>query len=133
MTKAVSHFFYLPEDKVPLPPPDAKVSTTACDYCIVGCGYKVYTWPLGKEGGPKARQNALHVDFPTETKWISPNMHNVVYVEGKPHHVVVTPDGDAEVVNRGGNHSIRGGVLAQKCYNPNKPSQDRLLHPMMRV
>ena len=133
MTKAVSHFFYLPEDKVPLPPPDAKVSTTACDYCIVGCGYKVYTWPLGKEGGPKARQNALRVDFPTETKWISPNMHNVVYVEGKPHHVIVTPDGDAEVVNRGGNHSIRGGVLAQKCYNPNKPSQDRLLHPMMRV
>jgi arsenite oxidase large subunit len=60
-------------------------------------------------------------------------MHNVVHVGGKPHHVLVVPDGDAKVVNVGGNHSIRGGVLAQKCFNPNKPSQDRLLYPMMRV
>jgi arsenite oxidase large subunit len=128
--------YYLPEDHVPLPPPDAKVSTTACDYCIVACGYKAYTWPLGKEGGPRATQNALKVNFPAGTntgKWISPNMHNVVFVEGRPHHVVVVPDGDAKVVNVGGNHSIRGGALAQKCYNPNKPSQERLLHPMMRV
>ena len=135
MAKAVSHF-YLPEDKVPLPPPDAKVSTTACDYCIVACGYKAYTWPLGKEGGPKASQNALKVDFPAAInsgKWISPNMHNIVHVEGKPHHLIVIPDGDSKVVNVGGNHSIRGGVLAQKCFNPNKPSQERLLHPMMRV
>ncbi len=128
--------YYLPEDRVPLPPADAKVSTTACDYCIVACGYKVYTWPLGKEGGPKAAQNALKVNFPAGVstgKWISPNMHNVVYVDGRPHHVIVVPDGDAKVVNVGGNHSIRGGALAQKCYNPNKPSQERLLHPMMRV
>ncbi|MEK7444031.1 MAG: arsenate reductase (azurin) large subunit [candidate division NC10 bacterium] len=128
--------YYLPEDQVPLPPADAKVSTTACDYCIVACGYKVYTWPLGKEGGPRAAQNALKVNFPAGVntgKWISPNMHNVVYVNGRPHHVVVMPDGDAKVVNVGGNHSIRGGALAQKCYNPNKPSQERLLHPMMRV
>ncbi|MBI2370141.1 MAG: arsenate reductase (azurin) large subunit [Deltaproteobacteria bacterium] len=135
MAKAVHHF-YLPEDKVPLPPRDARVSTTACDYCIVGCGYKVYTWPLGKEGGPKATQNALQVNFPAPInsgKWISPNMHNIVNVDGKPHHLVVIPDGDATVVNLAGNHSIRGGVLAQKCFNPNKPSQERLLHPMLRV
>ena len=128
--------YYLPEDQVPLPPADAKVSTTACDYCIVACGYKVYTWPLGKEGGPRAAQNALKVNFPAGVntgKWISPNMHNVVYVDGRPQHVVVIPDGDSKVVNVGGNHSIRGGVLAQKCYNPNKPSQERLLQPMMRV
>jgi arsenite oxidase large subunit len=135
MERPVSHF-HLPEDKVPLPPPDAKISTTACDYCIVGCGYKVYTWPLGKEGGPKAAENALKTNFPAgimSGKWISPNMHNIVHVDGKPHHLVVIPDGDATVVNIGGNHSIRGGVLAQKCYNPNRPSQDRLLQPMMRV
>ncbi len=132
---SVSHF-QLPEDRVPLPPRDAKVATTACDYCIVGCGYKVYTWPLGKEGGPKASQNALKADFPATInagKWISPNMHNVVHVDGRPHHLVVIPDGDSKVVNVQGNHSIRGGVLAQKCFNPNKPSQERLLHPMMRV
>jgi arsenite oxidase large subunit len=131
----VSHS-YLREDQVPLPPPDATVHTTACDYCIVGCGYKVYTWPLGKDGGPKKHQNALRVDFPTAVnagKWISPNMHNVVSVGGELQHVVVIPDGDATVVNVQGNHSIRGGVLAQKCFNPSKPSQERLLHPLMRV
>jgi len=135
MAKKVTHY-YLPEDSVPLPPPDAKVSTTACDYCIVGCGYKVYTWPLGKEGGPKAAQNALKVNFPAGVntgKWISPNMHNIVQIDGRPHHVLVVPDGDAKVVNVGGNHSIRGGVLAQKLFNPNKPSQERLQHPLMRV
>ena len=44
---------YVPQDSVPLPPPDANMVTTACDYCIVGCGYRVYTWPEGTEGGPK--------------------------------------------------------------------------------
>ena len=48
--------------QVPLPPIDAKVVPTACDYCVVGCGYKVYTWPVGSEGGPKASENALGVD-----------------------------------------------------------------------
>src|SRR3990172_7886634 len=133
---AQASHFYLREDTVPLPPADAKVATTACEYCIVACGYKVYTWPMGKAGGPKASQNALKVDFPVKTnsgKWVTPNMHNVVLVDGQPHHVVVIPDGDAKVVNPGGNHSIRGGVLAQKCFNPNKPSQQRLVYRMMRV
>src|SRR3972149_5762113 len=77
--------YYLPEDQVPLPPADAKVSTTACDYCIVACGYKVYTWPMGKAGGPKASQNALKVDFPVKTnrgKWGTPTMHNARLGDG---------------------------------------------------
>ncbi|MBT4432577.1 MAG: hypothetical protein HOC91_18865, partial [Nitrospinaceae bacterium] len=45
--------YQLPEDSVPLPPSDADVMTTACDYCIVGCGYKASRWPVGKEGGAK--------------------------------------------------------------------------------
>lgn len=127
---------YIPEDKVPLPPPDAKVVPTACDYCIVGCGYKAYVWPLGKEGGPKAKQNAFKVDFPVgmlSGYWISPNQHTLVLVDGKPHHAVVIPDGKAEVVNRGGNHSIRGGSIAQKCFSPYKPTKDRLQKPLLRV
>ena len=28
----------VPVARVPLPPPDAKMVTTACDYCVVGCG-----------------------------------------------------------------------------------------------
>ncbi|MFQ5658315.1 MAG: arsenate reductase (azurin) large subunit, partial [Candidatus Methylomirabilales bacterium] len=84
--------YYIPEDRIPLPPKDADVLTTGCDYCVVGCGYKVYRWPLGKEGGPRARQNALGVDFPVAPntgKWVSPNMHNVVFHEGRPHNVIV--------------------------------------------
>ena len=74
----------MPDDKndqnnkvtVPLPPADANVHTTACDYCIVGCGYKVYTWPHGTQGGVTAKENALGVDFPTDElsgQWLSPN------------------------------------------------------------
>lgn len=126
----------LPIDRVPLPPPDAIVKTTACDYCVVGCGYKVYIWPLGADGGPAADQNALGVDFPTAAmsgKWISPQMHTVAPVDGVLKNVVVIPDGDADVVNLGGDHSIRGGTLAQKLYSPTKPTADRLKLPLLRV
>ena len=90
----------------------------------------------GHEGGPKSGENALGVDFPTgmmSGAWISPNMHNIILVNGRPHHVIVMPDKDSKVVNVGGNHSIRGGVLAKKLFNPNEPSQGRLRQPMMRV
>ena len=33
--------YYVPEESVPLPPPDAEVISTACDCCIVACGYKM--------------------------------------------------------------------------------------------
>jgi len=126
---------YIPLDRVPLPPTDAKVHTTACDYCIVGCGYKVYTWPVGEEGGPAADQNALGSSFPSAalSPWISPNQHNVVSVDGEPHNVVIVPDFDTQVVNKGGNHSIRGGTLALKCFNPDTPTRDRLLYPQIRI
>ncbi|MDF1523797.1 MAG: hypothetical protein P1P87_13400, partial [Trueperaceae bacterium] len=38
-------------------------------------------------------------------------------------------DADAEVVNPGGNYSVRGGTLAQKIYNPDTPTKDRLKNP----
>ncbi len=127
---------YVPQSKVPLPPPDAEVFTTCCDYCVVACGYKVYRWPVGKEGGPKASENALGADYPVPAssgKWISPNMHNIVLVDGKEHHVIVIPDAESKVVNVGGTHSIRGGCIAQKCYNPNTLTKDRLQYPQIRV
>ena len=128
--------YYLPEDRVPLPPPNAEVLTTACDYCIVGCGYKVYRWPVGREGGPGASDNAFGEDFPQAAlggRWPSPNQHNIVSVNGNLHHVIVIPDADTEAVNLTGDHSIRGGALAQKCYNPRTPTSDRLKHPLLRV
>ena len=71
---------------VPLPPPEADVHTTCCEYCPVACGYKVYTWPVGQQGGAAADENALGVDFPNVAlsgTWISENMHNVVQVNGR--------------------------------------------------
>ena len=127
---------YEPTDSVPLPPVNAEVFTTACDYCIVGCGYKVFRWPVGEEGGRSAGENALGVDYPTSPlsgRWFSPNQHNIVTADGRQFHVVVKPDPDATVVNRAGNHSVRGGTLALKCYNPDTPTADRLQKPLVRV
>ncbi len=68
--------------RVPLPPRDAKVVNTVCQFCIVGCGYKVYRWPEGTEGGPAPTENALGADFRTRQpalgKWVAPSMHTVV-------------------------------------------------------
>ncbi len=127
---------YVPKERVPLPPVDAQVYTTACEYCPVACGYKVYVWPVEKEGGPRASENALGHDYPTANQsgmWISPNMHNVISHRGRPHHVVIIPDGEATAVNLMGTHSIRGGSIAQKVYNPNTPTADRLTTPLLRV
>ena len=126
---------YEPTDRAPLPPKAATVRTTACAYCVVGCGYKAYTWPVGTEGGPTANDNAFDADFPTgfEGVWVSPNQHTVVSVDGKPHHCVVVPDANADAVNLDGNHSIRGGTLALKCFTATGPTNDRLQFPQVRV
>ena len=121
---------------VPLPPQDARAVSTVCDYCIVGCSYTAYTWPEGSDGGPGANENGYGVDFPTEElagNWVSPNMYSQCVVDGQKHHVVVRPNPDAQVVNRGGNHSIRGGCIAQKVYNPDGETRDRLSQPLLRV
>ncbi len=129
--------YYLPKDSVPIPPANAKVFTTACDYCIVACGYKVYRWPTGgKDGGPKARENAFGVDFPVDPVsgyWFGPNNHNVVMVNGKPHNIIILADAETGAVNLKGDHSIRGGCIAKKPYNPNTPTRDRLQRPMIRI
>ncbi len=122
--------------RVPLPPPDAEVNIICCEYCPVACGYKAYTWPVGKDGGPAASDNALGTDFPTPLlsgRWPSQNMHNVITRNGRPHNVIVIPDADIQAVNLGGTHSIRGGSIAQKFYNPNSPTADRYQTPMLRV
>ena len=125
-----------PKTSVPLPPLDAKIVTTACEYCPVACGYKAFIWPAGTEGGPGASENALGTDFPTGTfsgRWPSPNMHTNVTIDGRLQHVLVMPDPDAEVVTVAGNHSVRGGTLAQKLYRPDGPTRDRLQRPLLRV
>lgn len=128
--------YYLPEDKTPLPPTNAEVLTTCCDYCIVACGYKVYRWPVGTpDGGMKASENAFKVDFPTGPlqAWVAPTQYNVGMHNDKPHNIIIVPDKDTKAVNIGGDSSIRGGCIAQKIYNPDKPTRDRLMSPMIRI
>jgi arsenite oxidase large subunit len=121
---------------VPIPPVDADMRTICCEYCPVACGYKVYQWPQGADGGPGASENALGVDFPTAAlsgKWPSQNMHTTIDVGGQPTNVIIIPDGDSEVVNVGGTHSVRGGALAKKLYTKDGPTSDRYLTPLLKV
>jgi arsenite oxidase large subunit len=133
----MSSKYYIPSDSTPLPPKSAEVLTTCCDYCIVACGYKVYRWPVGSpDGGPKASENALGTSFPNAAPmapWVAPTQHNVVMHEGRPHNVIVIPDKETKAVNLTGDSSIRGGTIAQKCYNPDSPTRDRLQSPMIRI
>lgn len=123
-------------DRVPIPPPSATKRRTSCQYCIVGCGYVVYTWPTGTpDGGPSADANALGVDLPAgqqSGQWISPGMYNQTEMkDGRTYHVVIVPDKDYDVNH--GNHSIRGGTNALGIWNPSGPTADRLMMPLLKV
>ncbi len=123
------------EDRLPIPPKDAQTFVTVCSYCIVGCGYKVFKWPLGEDGGPSAGDNVFGVDLsrqqgPLTSKWYSPAMHNVVTdKDGKQYNVVIWPDPECPV-NRG-NHSVRGGTHGDVIYTASGPTQDRLAYPLI--
>ena len=117
--------YYVPEESVPLPPADADVISTACDYCIVACGYKVYRWPVagGKRGGPKAEDNAFGEDFPVAplASWVAPNQHNIVLHNGEPHHVVIIPDKDTDFVNYDGKLFHSWWSACQESLQPADP------------
>ena len=85
----------------PLPPPNAEVVETVCQFCIVGCGYRVYKWPVGRDGGPGPDQNAMAVDLREQQgpdgDWISPNMHAVVKDKAGAFNVAIVPDKSCSV------------------------------------
>jgi len=108
-------------DRLPIIPADAQEFNVTCHYCIVGCGYKAYTWPINRQGGTAPDQNKFGVDLsqqqPTETEaWYAPSMYNVVRQNGRDVHLVVKPDINC-VVNSGLG-SIRGARMAE-----NRPSR----------
>lgn len=119
-------------DRLPIPPKDATVHNVTCHYCIVGCGYKAYTWPRNKQG--TFQENAFGIDLSEQQgadgTWIAPSMYNVVRQNGKDVHLAVVPDHDC-VVNSGLG-SIRGARMAE-----NRPSyvtgtqQQRLGDPLV--
>jgi arsenite oxidase large subunit len=123
---------------LPLPPTDATVTQTVCQYCNVGCGYTAYTWPEGRDGGPAPGDNALGADFRSP----QPALVGVPYTramvsttdgqDGVRRTVAVVPAADSDV-NRRRDHSARGAANAQSTFCRTRPTADRLTHPLLRV
>ncbi|WP_333834008.1 arsenate reductase (azurin) large subunit [Rubrimonas sp.] len=108
-------------DRLPIIPADAQEFNVTCHYCIVGCGYKAYTWPMNRQGGTAPGQNKFGVDLSQQQSleteaWYAPSMYNIVRQNGRDVHLVVKPDQNC-VVNSGLG-SIRGARMAE-----NRPSR----------
>ena len=120
--------------RVPIPPADAERRNTVCQFCIVGCGYRVFRWPEGREGGPAPADNALGLDLreplPPNSDWIAPAMHRIVTDrDGRRFHVAIVPDRECSVNH--GLSSVRGAGLAQTLYAPDHETKARLHVPML--
>ncbi|MGB0128406.1 MAG: arsenate reductase (azurin) large subunit, partial [Rhodocyclaceae bacterium] len=121
------------KDRLPLPPANAARSNMTCHFCIVGCGYHVYKWPEGQEGGRAPKDNALGLDFrkqlPPLAAIMTSAMHNVIEDKGRRYNVMVLPDKDC-VVNQGLS-SVRGGQMATYLYTPTGDAKERLRSPRL--
>ena len=89
-------------DRLPIPPRDARVQSVVCHYCIVGCGYKAYSWPVDRQGGPAPDQNAFGEDLrrqqgPDSRAWYTPAMYNNDRQDGRDVHHDIKPDYDCVV------------------------------------
>jgi arsenite oxidase large subunit len=122
-------------DRLPIIPPDAREHNVVCHFCIVGCGYKAYSWEINRQGGTAPDENKFGVDLseqqPPETEaWYSPAMYNIVRQNGRDVQLVIKPDGGC-VVNSGLG-SIRGARLAEESYSRTTFSQmQRLTDPLV--
>jgi arsenite oxidase large subunit len=122
-------------DRLPIVPKDAKEFNVTCHYCIVGCGYKAYTWPTNKQGGVAPGQNKFGVDLakqqPADTgAWYAPSMYNIVRQNGEDVHIVIKPD--KECVVNSGLGSVRGARMAEMSYSQARNTElQRLTDPMV--
>ena len=122
-------------DRLPIIPADAKKHNVTCHYCIVGCGYNAYTWPVNKQGGTAPNENALGVDLskqqPADSDaWYAPSMYNVVKQNGKDVHLVIKPDKECSV--NSGLGSVRGARMAEnRRSDKTGTQQQRLEEPMI--
>ncbi len=101
-------------DRLPIIPAGAKEHNVTCHYCIVGCGYKAYTWPMNTQGTATSNWSGedLTEQQPQDTaNWYAPSMYNVVKQNGQNVHLVIKPDTDC-VVNSGLG-SVRGARMAE--------------------
>lgn len=122
-------------DRLPIIPADAREHNVVCHYCIVGCGYKAYTWDIDKQGTTDPAGNKFKTDLSQQQgadseAWYAPSMYNVVKQDGKDVHIVIKPDKGC-VVNSGLG-SIRGARMAEMSYSGvRNTEQQRLTDPMV--
>ena len=122
-------------DRLPIIPKDATVHNVTCNFCIVGCGYKAYSWDVSRQGGSAAGDNWAGVDLGQQQQaetdaWYAPAMYNIVRQNGRPVHIVIKPDKDC-VVNSGLG-SVRGARMAELNYSRITSTQlQRLTDPMV--
>jgi len=122
-------------DRLAIIPADAKAHNVVCHFCIVGCGYKAYSWDVNRQGGTAAGASWSGTDLsrqqPAETAaWYSPAMYNVVQQDGRDVHIVIKPDKDCVVSS--GLGAIRGARLAGLSYSTTSSTQlQRLTDPMV--
>jgi arsenite oxidase large subunit len=122
-------------DRLPIIPADAREQSVVCHFCIVGCGYKAYSWDINRQGGTAPGENRFGVDLGEQqgaetTAWYAPSMYNIVRQGGKDVHLVIKPD--KECVVNSGLGSIRGARLAELSYSRTTSSQlQRLTDPLV--
>jgi arsenite oxidase large subunit len=122
-------------DRLPIVPADAKEHNVVCHFCIVGCGYKAYSWNINRQGGTAPDQNKFGVDLSRQQDamspaWYTPAMYNIVRQNGQDVNLVIKPDPKCEV--NSGLGSIRGSRLAEEMYSRATSSQlQRLTDPLV--
>ncbi|HEX2528661.1 MAG TPA: arsenate reductase (azurin) large subunit [Geminicoccus sp.] len=121
--------------RLPIIPADAREHNVVCHYCIVGCGYKAYSWDARYEGGTAPGENKFGVDLSRQQEadtaaWYAPSMYNIVKQDGRDVHLVIKPDKDC-VVNSGLG-SVRGARIAEMSYSRQRNTQlQRLTDPLV--
>jgi arsenite oxidase large subunit len=121
--------------RLPIIPANAKEHNVVCHYCIVGCGYKAYTWDTRYEGGTAPADNKFGVDLSKQQEaetaaWYAPSMYNIVRQNGRDVHLVIKPDKNC-VVNSGLG-SVRGARMAEMSYSqPRNTQLQRLTDPQV--
>jgi arsenite oxidase large subunit len=122
-------------DRLPIIPADAKQHNVTCHFCIVGCGYHAYTWPVNKQGGTAPDKNVFGVDLGKQQEaetdaWYSPAMYNLVKQNGEDVHIVIKPD--KECVVNSGLGSVRGARMAEMSFSEARSTQQqRLTDPLV--
>jgi len=122
-------------DRLPIIPADAKKHNVTCHYCIVGCGYHAYTWPINKQGGTDAASNIFGADLSKQQEaetdnWYAPAMYNIVQQNGQDVHIVIKPDHACEV--NSGLGSVRGARMGESRFSRARSTQQqRLTDPMV--